>query len=131
MSPDTLTLKIITAQGTILEKEGLSAVNLPLLDQLPIGIRTGHAPLIAETSKGKIKYRSPEEEGEINIHQGVLKVRNNLVTILTSGEVTEEVDDDCQFSNELLNYDRLMKTLVDKTFFSFTAEINNNADDKA
>jgi len=126
MNRDKLILKIISPQGVILEKEDLSAVNIPLLDQIPIGIRLGHAPLIAETSNGTLKYRSIGEENEIEIYAGVVKIRNNIITILTSGEVSHKEDE--LFQTELVTYDRLMKTLIENTFSAQAAELGKEAD---
>ncbi len=126
MIPDKLILKIISPQGVILEKEDLSAVNIPLLDQYPIGIHPGHAPLIAETSNGTLKYRTSGEENEIEIYAGVLKIRNNIITILTSGEVSHKEDE--LYQTELVTYDRLMKTLIENTFSAQEAELGKEAD---
>ena len=113
MNSDKLTLKIITPQGVLLERDGLLSVNLPLGNQFPIGIRPGHAPLIAETAQGIIKFRSSEVEDQIEIYAGVLKIRNNLITILTSGKVNQEKDD--SVPKEMVTYERLMKTLIGET----------------
>ena len=113
MNSESLTLRIITPQGSLIEEKELSAVNVPLVDHFPIGIRPGHAPLIAETAKGFIRYRTPSRENKIQIYSGILKIRNNIVTILTSGEVT----DNGQRSTppEEIEYDRLMVTLIDQS----------------
>lgn len=129
MTSDTLTLKILTPQGIILDINGLISVTLPLLDQIPIGIRPGHAPLIAETSRGKIKYRSKDEENEIVIDAGVVKIRANLITILTSGKVNEEKS--AFAAEKLATYDRLMSTLMDKTFTNQSNNINIEINDPA
>jgi F0F1-type ATP synthase epsilon subunit len=113
MSSESLTLKIITPQGPIIEEESLSAVNVPLVNHFPIGIRPGHAPLIAETAKGFIRYRTSDRENEIELYSGILKIRKNIVTILTSGEVTNNGQELTPPEN--IEYDRLMVTLIDQS----------------
>jgi F-type H+-transporting ATPase subunit epsilon len=81
-----LSLQIITPKGVILKKEGLSAVNLSLEAGYPIGIRPGHAPLLAVIKPGMIKFRSPGQEGQFEVNSGILRIRNNTITILTSDD---------------------------------------------
>lgn len=105
-----LSLNILTAEGVILEKEDLEAVNVPLVDELPIGIRPGHAPLIAETKTGSIVYRTSKSEQQIEIHAGVLNIRDNVVTILTPGEVANfPPDSPGKLKTE---YERLLRALL-------------------
>lgn len=84
-----LSLHILTAEGVILKKENLEAVNVSLNDELPLGIRPGHAPLIAETKTGPVIYRTSTSEEQIEIHAGILNIRDNVVTILTPGKVAD------------------------------------------
>jgi len=113
MSPrEQLHLKILTPDGIILERNALTAVNVPLADGLPIGIRPGHAPLIAETVEGSVKYRTSTSEAEVELHAGVLEVRKNVIMILTAGKVsTTPPEISTQPEKE---FDRLMQTLIDK-----------------
>ena len=105
-----LTLRILAPEGAILEKENLSAVNVPLVDGGSIGIRPNHAPLIAETSRGVIHYRSEISQDSIKLQPGVLNIMDNLVIILTTGEML-------QTDNVILEpadneFDRLIQTLI-------------------
>ena len=113
MSPrERLHLKILTPDGIILERKFLAAVNVPLVDGLPIGIRPGHAPLIAETVQGSVKYRTSTDEAEVELHAGVLEIRENVIMILTAGKVsTTPPEISTQPEKE---FDRLMQTLIDK-----------------
>lgn len=109
---DYLQLVILSPEGIIFEKDGLTAVNVPLADGLPIGIRPGHAPLIAETVQGSVRYRTTESEADIKIHAGVLEIRENDVRILTAGKISEtppEISDQPEKA-----YDRLMQSLIEK-----------------
>jgi len=107
-----LSLNVLTPEGSILDEEALYSVNVPLADGCPIGIRPGHAPLIAETIQGSVRFRSLDGENQIELHAGVLDIRDNQVIILTPGkvsatplEITEEAKND---------YDRLMTSLIEK-----------------
>jgi len=107
---EKLSLKVLTPEGLIFEEADLSAINVPLADGRPIGIRPGHAPLIAETVKGSIHIRSAKKEDKIHLHAGVLDIRDNKVILLTAGEVEKTPDSIAEpIPTE---YDRLMQTLI-------------------
>ena len=111
MSSQTmLTLRVLTPEGAILEVGALEAVSVPVADGGTIGLRPGHAPLIAETSKGAVQYRSETEAGGIELHPGILDIRNNHVIILTAGEVLQTPD--AIIKPAETDFDRLMHTLV-------------------
>lgn len=113
MSPkQRLHLKILTPDGIILERSSLRAINVPLANGLPLGIRPGHAPLIAETLRGSVKYRTSTSEIAVELHAGVLEIRENVVMILTAGEVSETPPEISTQPEKA--YDRLMQTLIDK-----------------
>lgn len=106
-----LKLRVLTPEGVILDEGTLMSVNIPLADDCPIGIRPGHAPLIAETIKGIVHFRGPEKEGEIKLHAGILEIRDNEIIILSPGEVSIISPEITQPSES--EYDRLMNTLVE------------------
>lgn len=105
-----LTLSVLTPEGMVFTKEGLDSVNIPLADGCPIGIRPGHAPLIAETVKGAIRYRSINQEDQIHLHAGVLEIREDVIMLLTAGEI--EKTPEALGEPVTTEYDRLMKTLI-------------------
>ena len=106
----SLTLKVLTPEGILYKEENLYAVNIPLADGCPIGVRPGHAPLIAETDQGKVQYRSSGSENEIHLHAGVLDIRDNMIILLTAGEV--EKTPEAIAEAVPTEYDRLMQTLI-------------------
>jgi len=108
MEQPSLTLKVLTPEGSLIDQGNLMGITLPLANDYPIGIRPGHAPLIAETVQGRIKYRKSGEISTIDLHAGVVEIRDNVVTILTPGEI----DKTEQVSATEKEYDRLMRTLV-------------------
>ncbi len=109
-----LTLRVISPERIILEKEGLNAVNIPLADGYPIGIRPGHAPLIAETIKGIVQYRTNQQENEIHLHAGVMNLRENIINVLTAGEVDKTPESLAE--SVPTEFDRLMQTLIHQVY---------------
>lgn len=105
-----ISLKVLSPEKIILEEHQLRAVIIPLADGAPIGIHPGHAPLIAETAQGAIQYRSGYSEKKLNLHAGVLSVRENRIVVLTAGEAEETFDPVGNSSSS--KYDRLMQTLA-------------------
>lgn len=106
-----LKLRILTPEGVILDEDTLTSINIPLADDCPIGIRPGHAPLIAETKKGVVRYWGSEKVGDITLHAGILEIRDNEITILSPGEVSTISPEITHPS--ATDYDRLMDTLVE------------------
>jgi len=121
-STQRLSLRVLTPEGAILEREDLISISVPLVDGGSIGIRSGHAPLIGETMRGFVNFRTKIDQDKIELFPGVLEIRQNLVTILTSGivsglpELTEETE-----TNE---FDRLMATLARQLNLDNETKIN-------
>jgi F0F1-type ATP synthase epsilon subunit len=109
-SPAKLTLRVLTPEGVILEVVALEAVSVPVADGGTIGLRPGHAPLIAETAKGAVYFRSETDAGSIELHPGILDISNNHVTILTAGEILQAPDEIIKPAET--DFNRLMQTLV-------------------
>jgi F0F1-type ATP synthase epsilon subunit len=107
---EKLIFKVLTPEGLIYKEEDLSSINVPLADGCPIGIRPGHAPLVAETVKGYVCIRSAKKEEKIYLHAGVLDIRDNQVILLTAGEVEKTPDSIAE--PVPTEYNRLMQTLI-------------------
>lgn len=107
-----LTLRILSPDGISIEKTDLTSVSVPLADGGWIGIKPGHTPLIAETVRGAIRFLSELGEDSIEVHPGVLDIRDNTVIILTAGNVSEEAGYVAEPTQ--MGLDRLMQTLVNK-----------------
>jgi F0F1-type ATP synthase epsilon subunit len=105
-----LNLRILSPDGISIEKTDLTAVNVPLADGGWIGIKPGHAPLIAETVRGAIRFRSELGEDSIEVHPGVLEIKENMVIILTAGKVSRQADFVAKPAQ--MDFERLMQTLV-------------------
>jgi len=108
----SLTLKVFTPNGLIHELTELSTINVPLANGYPIGIFPGHAPLIAGTLQGSIRYQRTKQKGEFKLDAGILSIRDNVVVIFTVGELGES--EKLQPSIEEIKYNRLMERLVNK-----------------
>lgn len=106
----TLSLKVLSPEGLIFKEDNLNTVSIPLADGCPIGIRPGHAPLIAETEQGVIRYRSAGSEGDVHLHAGVVDIRENIITLLTAGKVEKTPNSIAESPSA--EYDRLMQTLI-------------------
>jgi len=114
MSGHSLTLIVLTPEGILLKAEQLYAVSVPLVDGGTIGIRPSHAALIAETTQGKIVFRQLESSNSITLHTGILDIRKDVVTILTSGEVSATSQEGFQPTDT--EYYRLMQTLINRLY---------------
>lgn len=111
MSPrEALRLRILTPEGLLLEAAQLREVIAPLADGGTIGIRPKHAPLIAETVDGPVRYLHADSSEEIALLAGVLQVRENLVSILTAGVL--EADSFEEEQDLGLVFTRLIETLT-------------------
>jgi len=107
-----LEIKVLTPDGILFEASELQAVNIRLSNGLLLGIRPGHAPLIAETMQGPVSIRNNSDADEITLYAGVLEIRNNTIIILTAGKV-EKTPQEITATSEL-EFDRLMKTLLNQ-----------------
>ena len=105
-----ISLRVLTPEGAILEVDQLTSVNVPLIDGGTIGIKPGHAPLIAETTRGFVRFDTETGQKSIELHPGVLDIRDNLVLILTAGETSQTPERVMQTAG--IAFERLMKTLV-------------------
>jgi F0F1-type ATP synthase epsilon subunit len=110
MNQKTLLLNIVAPEGLLRTEENLTAINITLANGSFLGIRPGHAPLIAETNEGKVHFRSGSTRGDYELHAGVLEVRDNVVTILIAGEVSSTPDEITEPAE--MNFDRLINTLL-------------------
>lgn len=78
MKTKTLTIRILTPEGT-LHEGAATAVFLPG-SVSPFEVLPGHAPIISALSAGDIRVVDGEERN-FAIRGGVVKVRNNEITV--------------------------------------------------
>lgn len=91
MFPDKLTLEIVTPDRLVVT-EGVDEVILPSVDGY-MGVRPGHAPLLARLSVGEISYRSGNTTRYLAVAGGFAEVLHDSVEILAETcEPAEEID---------------------------------------
>lgn len=122
-----LTLRVLTPEGIVTEVEGLRSIIVPISDGGTIGIHTGHAPLIAETTKGNVVYSTEFEENKVSLNPGVLSVNHNKVVILTSGEAKLELRSNKLVSD--LDHSRLLQTLAGNLTVEVWSDTKNDNDE--
>lgn len=67
-----------------LELEQVERLQVRLEDGSWLGIRPGHATLIAATGDGELKYRKDNQDQTVLVKAGILTLADNLVSILTT-----------------------------------------------
>lgn len=91
MLPDKLNLEIATPDRLVLS-EGVDEVILPSVEGY-MGVRPGHAPLLAQLEVGEITYRAGAEERFLACSGGFVEVLADGVSVLaTTAEPAEEID---------------------------------------
>lgn len=103
-----LTLYIKSPDKFLHEEHEITSMRLPLIDG-SLGIRPGHAPLVAEVKSGTIQYlkeRSTEFE-RIDVSEGVLRVEDDIVSILCVDQ-----SNDSENFMEKIAFDALSGTLL-------------------
>ncbi|MCJ7695650.1 MAG: hypothetical protein MUO40_09500 [Anaerolineaceae bacterium] len=83
MPDHKFSLIVMSPDQILLSHNNVSAINIRLEDGRLLGIRPGHAPLIANTAAGNISYTIDSQVFEMPIPAGILTVRKNVVKILT------------------------------------------------
>lgn len=87
MSPSDdkrLKLEVLSLGSGGLNIEGISAMQVWLADGSWLGMHPGHAPLVTATADGELKYRQDGEEIIVQIRGGILTLKDDLVSILTT-----------------------------------------------
>lgn len=82
MTAKTLTLRIVSPDGSVVETQALS-VRVPG-EGGSFGVLPRHASMVALTDSGLLIARTPDGRTlEFLIHDGFVEVRNDVVTVLT------------------------------------------------
>ena len=85
----TLTLEIVTPQGVTIEEDGIDAVVVRRKEKGPLGselkILPRHAPLLVRVAPCPLRYYRGSERQRIDIDGGFLEVKNDHVTLVTTG----------------------------------------------
>lgn len=85
MSPEAfLSLEVHSPSGLRIQIERISSLNVRLDDGSLLGIRPGHARLIASAAKGVLHYIADGKHSTLKVEAGFLTVNDNVVKILTT-----------------------------------------------
>jgi F-type H+-transporting ATPase subunit epsilon len=91
MLPDKIKLEIATPDSPVLD-ERVDEVVLPSV-QGYMGVRPGHAPLLARLQPGEISFRTGTDEKVLSCTGGFAEVLGDAVSILaTAAERADEID---------------------------------------
>ncbi len=89
---EPLRLTIRTPEGTLADASGIRWVHVPLSDGGTISIWPGHAPLLAETQRGIVRYADSDGEHSVPIAPGVLVIASGTVSVM-SGGATDQMEE--------------------------------------
>ena len=106
----SLHLRVWTPDEVILDIEQVDWVNLELADGGSIGIRPGHAPLMAETLTAPVYFEDESGEHLLFLEAGILQIERTRVTVLTHGLANVE-DSENQPDEDETRFDRLARAL--------------------
>jgi F0F1-type ATP synthase epsilon subunit len=82
---DLLHLRVWTPGETLLDITDVRWMQAQLADGGGIGIRPGHAPLLAETVTAPLRYADQAGAHALDLEAGILQIERGRVTIFTSG----------------------------------------------
>ncbi len=114
MADERLRLIVLTPASSLLDMDGLDWVQVVLADGGGLGIYPGHAPLLAETWPGVLRYAiGGQAQQTAPLAAGVLDIHNNQVQLLTGGPIDDEIQagQSDSASEEALPSDRLAAAL--------------------
>jgi F0F1-type ATP synthase epsilon subunit len=82
--PRKLALWIATPEKALLDIDDAQWVRVQLADG-SIGLRPGHAPLLAQTVTAAVHYADGSGEHHLEVEQGILQVHRQGISIFTTG----------------------------------------------
>jgi F0F1-type ATP synthase epsilon subunit len=123
MVAEPLHLLVRTPVQTLIDATGVAWAQIQLADGGPIGIYPGHAPLLAETVDGPLRYADESGEHSLHLLAGILSIGQHGVTVLTAGQMQDESEADCEAeaateetkvreAAEKLRFERLVQALL-------------------
>lgn len=83
-------LLALTPVKTLIEAAGVAWVQAQLTDGGGIGIYPGHAPLLAETCAGPLRYADAVGEHAFELEAGILHVQDDVVTLFVGASASLE-----------------------------------------
>jgi F0F1-type ATP synthase epsilon subunit len=83
-SKKLLRVQVLSLGSGGLDLEQVESLQVRLKDGSWLGIHPGHAPMIAATSDGMLKFRKDNQDQTASVKAGILTLSDNLVSILTT-----------------------------------------------
>lgn len=108
---DSLRLWVATPEKALLDLPHVDWARIWLADAGSIGIRPGHAPLLAETAPGPLHYGQGDEERTLDLERGILLVDREGISIFTSGTPSPQ-ERGVKQKGEELRFRRLARALL-------------------
>lgn len=108
---EAMILRISTPEATLLEATGVISIQVRIADLGSIGIHPGHAPLLAETAGGPLRYSDQAGDHSVHVEPGILEVRSTEVDVLTSGAQTADQAEGVLLADGQ-QFDRLARALL-------------------
>lgn len=103
----TLALIVKSPAGILFERPGLQSVQLDLSDG-KIGIRVGHAPVLAEISDGEAALNDGKSIESLSLHGGIVSIQDDVITIYT-----HSLDfADASFENNENHFDEVYESII-------------------
>jgi len=107
----SLYLRVWTPAEILLDKETVAWVQVQLVDGGGIGIRPGHAPLLAETVAAPLRYADDSGRHTLDLERGILHIDGQGVTVFTSG-IGESSNVSMASEAPAKGFDRLVQALL-------------------
>ncbi len=105
-----LQLTVLTPVETLLEATGVTQVQVRLADGAGLSIYPGHAPLLAETVAGPLRYSDVSGEHTLALESGILHITLDGVTIFTPGALLSGAGEPVD-AGQVARFDRLAGVL--------------------
>ena len=83
-SKKLLRVQVLSLGSGGLDLEQVESLQVRLKDGSWLGIHPGHAPMIAATSDGMLKFRKDNQDQTASVKAGILTLSDNLISILTT-----------------------------------------------
>ncbi len=105
-----LQLTALTPVETLLEVTGVTQAQVRLADGAGLSIYPGHAPLLAETVAGPLRYSDASGEHTLALEAGILHITPGGVTLFTPGALLSGTGEPVG-NGEVARFDRLAGVL--------------------
>mgnify|MGYP001092515871 CR=1 FL=1 len=109
--PERLNLWIATPERALLDIEDAHWVRIQIADGGSIGIRPGHAPLVAQTVTAAVRYADDKGEHALEVEQGILQIHRQGISIFTTGSPAGRYEEMARTAREE-RFDRLAGALL-------------------